>query len=115
MAIPDATLAQAFERQSHKYGARALLKDKRHKAWRDHSWSEIADRVMRLRTGLIRLGIKPGNRVAILAENSPEWVIVDQALLGLGRNRGAALYDQRGGRDATRDQRFWRAAARGRE
>ncbi len=84
MAIPDATLAQAFERQSHKYGARALLKDKRHKAWRDHSWSDVAARVMRLRTGLIRLGIKPGNRVAILAENSPEWVIVDQALLGLG-------------------------------
>jgi long-chain acyl-CoA synthetase len=84
MAITDATLAQAFERQSRKYGSRTFLKDKYQKAWRDHSWQKVAERAARLRTGLIRLGIKPGNRVAILAENSPEWVIVDQALLGLG-------------------------------
>ncbi len=30
------------------------------------------------------MGIKPGDRVAILSDNSPQWVIVDQAVLGLG-------------------------------
>jgi long-chain acyl-CoA synthetase len=30
------------------------------------------------------MGFKPGDRIAILAENSPQWVIADQAILGLG-------------------------------
>jgi long-chain acyl-CoA synthetase len=73
-----------FELQAQKYGARVFLKDKHKKVWRDHSWSDVADRAMRLRAGLAQFGVKPGDRVAILAENSPQWVIVDQAFLGLG-------------------------------
>lgn len=78
------TLAEAFDYQARKYGSRAFLRHKRAKAWRDFSWSEIAEAAAKLRAGLIRLGIKPGDRIALLADNSPEWVIVDQATLGLG-------------------------------
>jgi len=84
MTIAAATLAQAFEHQANNYGARTLLKDKAQGLWRDHSWHDVAGRAMRLRAGLARLGVKPGDRIAILSENSPEWVIVDQAVLGLG-------------------------------
>ncbi|HLW71827.1 MAG TPA: long-chain fatty acid--CoA ligase [Candidatus Binataceae bacterium] len=84
MAIAAATLAQAFELQAQTHGERTLLKHKVQGQWRDHSWNDVTDRAMRLRAGLARLGLKPGDRVAILSENSPEWVIVDQALLGLG-------------------------------
>lgn len=84
MAENYATLAQAFEHQAQKYGARTFLKDKFDKVWHDHSWSEIADAAARLRGGLQKMGVKPGDRVAILSDNSPEWVIVDQAVLGLG-------------------------------
>ncbi len=84
MSSAVATIAQTFEQQAQKYGARTFLKDKHLKAWREHSWESINDRVMRLRGGLARLGIKPGNRVAILAENGPHWVVFDQAVLGLG-------------------------------
>src|SRR6266849_9048273 len=84
--MPDraATLAQAFENQARKYGARVFLKDKRDKLWTDHSWTEISDAAGKLRAGLLRLGVKPGDRVAILSENCPEWIVVDQAVLGLG-------------------------------
>jgi long-chain acyl-CoA synthetase len=78
------TLAQAFDHQARKFGARTLLKQKRDTVWRDFSWSEISDAAGKLRAGLIRMGIKPGDRVAILSDNSPQWVIVDQAVLGLG-------------------------------
>lgn len=78
------TLAQAFDHQARKYGSRTLLKQKRDKVWRDFSWSEIAEAAGKLRAGLIKMGIKPGDRVAILSDNSPQWVIVDQAVLGLG-------------------------------
>jgi len=84
MADNFATLAQAFENRAQKYGARTFLKDKSDKIWRDHSWTGIADAAARLRAGLQKIGIRPGDRVGILSENSPQWVIVDQAVLGLG-------------------------------
>jgi len=84
MAENFATLAQAFESRAQKYGARTFLKDKSNKAWQDHPWAAIADAAARLRAGLQKMGIQPGDRVGILSDNSPQWVIVDQAVLGLG-------------------------------
>jgi long-chain acyl-CoA synthetase len=84
--MPDrvATLSQNFEAQAQKYGARAFLKDKRDKVWTDRSWTEVSAAAGKLRAGLLGLGVRPGDRVAILSENCPEWIIVDQAILGLG-------------------------------
>ena len=82
--MAGATLAQIFEQQARKYQARTFLKDKHQGTWRDHSWNDVADASMRLRAGLAGMGIRAGDRIAILAENSPRWVIADQAALGLG-------------------------------
>jgi long-chain acyl-CoA synthetase len=84
--MPDrpATISEVFQRQVAKYGTRTFLKDKRDKAWQDHSWNAIGEAASRLRAGLRGMGIGPGDRIAILSDNSPEWVIVDQAALGLG-------------------------------
>ena len=60
-----ATLAHVFDSQARKYRSRTLLKQKHDKMWRDFSWSEINDAAGKLRAGLIRMGIKPGDRVAI--------------------------------------------------
>ncbi|MEA2679860.1 MAG: hypothetical protein QOK03_1582, partial [Candidatus Binataceae bacterium] len=66
MPIAAATVAQVFEVQAEKYGVRPFLKDKYQKSWRDHSWTSLNERVKRLRGGLARIGIGPGDRVAIL-------------------------------------------------
>src|ERR1700687_4664078 len=79
-----ATLSQNFGAQAQKYGARAFLKDKRDKVWTDHSWTDVAEAAGKLRAGLLGLGVRPGDRVAILSDNCPEWIVVDQAVLGLG-------------------------------
>lgn len=84
MAEQFPTIPHAFEDRARKYGTRAFLKQKREKVWRDFSWNEIAQAAGKLRAGLIAAGAKPGDRIAILSENSPQWVIVDQAALGLG-------------------------------
>jgi long-chain acyl-CoA synthetase len=78
------SLAQILEQQARKYDSRVFLRDKFNRCWRDHSWSSVADRAARLRAGLHSMGIKAGDRVAIFCDNSPEWVIVDMAALGLG-------------------------------
>ena len=82
--ITDDSLSLAFEARAARYQDRAFLREKSHGKWRDHSWREVADASARLRTGLLGAGIRAGDRVAILAENSPQWVIADQAILGIG-------------------------------
>jgi long-chain acyl-CoA synthetase len=84
VTLNDKTLALAFEERVRRFGDRVFLKDKVGKAWRDHTWNEIGAAAACLRAGLVAAGIKPGERVAILAENSPQWVIADQAVLGMG-------------------------------
>ena len=79
-----ATLPLLFEAQARRYSDRTLLKSKANKQWHDHSWGGLARQVAELRAGLINLGLKPGDRVAILADNGPQWVIFDQAVMGLG-------------------------------
>ncbi len=41
----------------------------------------MAERVRDLSIGLLELGVRPGDRVAILSENRPEWAIADYACL----------------------------------
>ncbi len=79
-----ATLAQAFHAQAARLRDRTFLKDKAGKAWREHSWRALAESAGRLRAGLLGLGLEPGDRIAILSENCPRWVVVDQAALGMG-------------------------------
>ena len=55
-----------------------------HGNWRDYTWAQIDRQVARWQAALERDGLKPGERVAVMLKNSPEWVIYDQAALGLG-------------------------------
>ena len=51
--------------------------------WQRISGSDAVDRVRRIALGLSALGIKAGDRVAIISENRPEWSLTDIALLCL--------------------------------
>ena len=56
---------------------------------------EFEEKVKRLALGLVSLGIKPFETVAILSENSPEWIISDLAISGRARDKRARLHDPR--------------------
>ncbi len=58
-----------------------MLRARRAGAWRDLSYEEVAEQVEAVSIGLIELGVAPGDRVAILSENRPEWAIGDFACL----------------------------------
>jgi len=57
---------------------------KRDGAWQSISWSEAARQVAALSDGLKRLGMKPGDRVMLVSENRPEWLIADLAIMAAG-------------------------------
>ena len=48
------------------------------------SWRELEERVLRLAAGLGATGVRPGDRVGLLAENRPEWAVCDLAILACG-------------------------------
>ncbi|MEZ0334169.1 MAG: long-chain fatty acid--CoA ligase, partial [Gemmatimonadales bacterium] len=56
---------------------RAKPRDK----WLPLTYREVGERVRHLSIGLLELGVRPGDRVAILSENRPEWAIADYACL----------------------------------
>ncbi len=54
------------------------------KAWETLSWGDMGVRVSRWQQAMTAEGLEPGDRVAILHANGPEWVAFEQAALGLG-------------------------------
>ncbi len=58
--------------------------NEQHGNWRDYTWAQIDRQVARWQSALEADGLKPGDRVAVMLRNSPEWAIFDQAALGLG-------------------------------
>ncbi len=62
-------------------GRPAAMRTRRHGEWIPITHRQLAERVAAASTGLQALGIRPGDRVAILSENRLEWAIVDFACL----------------------------------
>jgi long-chain acyl-CoA synthetase len=58
--------------------------DKRNGKWIKTSTKEYIDKAMAMSRGLIKLGIKPGDKVALISNNRSEWNISDVALLQIG-------------------------------
>jgi len=44
----------------------------------------LGEQVQRIATGLMEAGVEPGDRIAILMENRPEWAVLDYAILSIG-------------------------------
>ncbi|MEX0879306.1 MAG: long-chain fatty acid--CoA ligase [Thermoanaerobaculia bacterium] len=61
-----------------------LLISKVNGAWKPISASDFGFTVRALSLGLNGLGVQPGDRVAILSENRPEWAMADYAILCAG-------------------------------
>ncbi len=53
-------------------------------AWVAFTWADVAAQVVRWQAAFVKEGLAPGDRVAVMLKNCVEWVIFDQAALGLG-------------------------------
>ena len=77
-------LPAMFFEQADALGDRPFLYRKVDGAYRSITWRETADRVCRLADGLKARGIGPGDRVGLVSENRPEWLIADMAIMSIG-------------------------------
>lgn len=83
-AFTETTLPNLFLNRAYRFGVKPFLYYKSENQWKHHSWKEIADIVEKLGRGLLGLGIKKGDRVCLISENRPEWVMFDLAILSVG-------------------------------
>lgn len=51
--------------------------------WNYLAGPEVVERIRRIAVGLAELGVKAGDRIAIISENRPEWSLTDLAILSL--------------------------------
>ena len=75
----------------HRFRARAAGQPRRtamrhvvNGGWTTISWADYATAVEQAAVGLIGLGVRPGDRVGLLASNRPEWHIADLAIMSAG-------------------------------
>ncbi|MGQ9657907.1 MAG: AMP-dependent synthetase/ligase [Fimbriimonadales bacterium] len=78
------TLSKAFWHSVAQHSEKPALLVKREKQYRPITYTELGKRVYAFARALHELGVRKGDRVAILAENCPEWAITDWATLCLG-------------------------------
>jgi long-chain acyl-CoA synthetase len=78
------TLTKIFITGIDRHGGPAAMLHKEGAEWKPHSHGEVEQRVANLAAALQAMGLKKGDRAAILSENRPEWAIADYAVLCLG-------------------------------
>ena len=78
------TLASLFWSRIETGDGRDAHLVKRDGAWRHLTWAEVGEVVRELAFGLLALGRRPGDAVAILAASRAEWVQADFAILSAG-------------------------------
>jgi len=77
-------LVSMWERITTRYAERPLFGEKRASGWVWKTYAEVAEHVQAFRAALAALGVGPGDRVALIADNRLEWAVVVHATLGLG-------------------------------
>jgi long-chain acyl-CoA synthetase len=80
----DRHLCDLHRHTAERLGPRTALRHKRDGLYHDLNWTDYRRQADWAAAGLIVLGVRPGDRVAILSENRFEWLIADHAILSCG-------------------------------
>jgi len=78
------TLAKIFLNTEKNYQKEALMLVKKEGNYVPISTAEFSARVRNISSGLRALGLKKGDKLILLSENRPEWVMVDMATVCMG-------------------------------
>jgi long-chain acyl-CoA synthetase len=71
------TIPQLLRQRAALHGDRLALREKEYGIWNPYSWNHYYETARAVALGLMSLGIKSGDRVAIAGENTPEWFYAD--------------------------------------
>ncbi|MBI3577796.1 MAG: long-chain fatty acid--CoA ligase [Ignavibacteriales bacterium] len=86
VCVEFSTIPEMFDAITSKYAhsERPMLMHKVDKQYRNISYSEYRRNVELFALGLASLGVGKEDKIAIIAENRPEWIVADMAIVSLG-------------------------------
>ncbi len=81
MAFTNTTLTSIIRENSNRFGSRnAIYYQNPDKSWTPITWIEFWQSIEHLAKAFLANGIQPGDKVAIMSRNMPEWTMADYAL-----------------------------------
>ena len=81
----DLTIPKLFVAKCRKYGkSRVAMREKEYGIWIPFTWQDYYDNVKHICLGMVSLGLKPGDKVAMIGDNRPEGLWVEMAALCAG-------------------------------
>lgn len=78
------TIPKLFEGSVAKFPDNALVWEKQQGKYQKITFSEIKTRVYSLASALLKMGVRKGDRIALLSEGRSEWLVSELAILYLG-------------------------------
>lgn len=78
------TIIELFDESVSQYSDNVYLYEKTSSEYKGTTYKEVRDLVLKVSAGLLSLGIKPGDRVAVLSEGRNAWIIGELAILYAG-------------------------------
>ena len=78
------TIVEMFEHTVAQYPDHNFILENQGQGYRGMTFAEVHAAVLSLSQGLVEMGVRPGDRVAILSENRAEWMLADLAAIYAG-------------------------------
>ncbi|MGH2542126.1 MAG: long-chain fatty acid--CoA ligase [Ardenticatenaceae bacterium] len=78
------TLPKLMLQKAAEFGDRVALREKEFGIWQTITWREFAGHVRHFALGMHALGLRRGDKVAIIGDNRPEWLYAELAAQALG-------------------------------
>lgn len=86
------TLPQLLVKKAQEYGdSKVALREKEFGIWQSVTWAGYLDHVKHFCLGMVALGLKPEDTVAIIGDNRPEWVYAELAAQAAG-SKAVGIY-----------------------
>ncbi|MBN1288655.1 MAG: long-chain fatty acid--CoA ligase [Actinobacteria bacterium] len=71
------SLADVFKSRVKEYGTKTQVRYHRGGKWNELNWIEFDEKATKVSLGMIALGIKPQERIAVFSGNNVEWLLIN--------------------------------------
>ncbi len=78
------SLWQVWQKTAQTYPNLVAVNDPHAKTPVEYTYSQLVERMAEFGAGLRSLGTEPGDKVALISDNSARWLIADQGILAIG-------------------------------
>lgn len=78
------TLPRMVLRHTERFANKTAMRRKQEGRYQNISWTRLGEQIRAFGAGLIDLGLNPGEQVAIMAPNCPEWAYADLGIMAAG-------------------------------